>query len=139
MAEVTPHHKEQFEKANGLLRVHGILAIIFGGLGLLAGLLFLLVMGVSSLASARLEDSISAFAIGVFTFVLFILPHLYLVISGVTLLKTPPVRTARTLVIINLIVGALWNLVLLVFAIINLTQLDDYERGYPVKKAPAKK
>lgn len=134
MAEITQVHKERFEKANGLLKVHGILSIIFGGLGILFGLLFMLVMGISSAASFRLEDSISAFAIGIFTLVLFVLPHVYLVIAGSYLLKTPPVRTARILVIINLIVGALWNLVLLVFAIINLTQLDDYQRGYPVSK-----
>lgn len=134
MAEITQQHKEQFEKANGLLKVHGILAIIFGGLGVLFGLLFMAVMGISSAASFRLEDSISAFAIGVFTLVLFVLPHVYLIVAGSYLLKTPPVRTARIIVIINLIVGALWNLVLLVFAIINLTQLDDYQRGYPVAK-----
>lgn len=134
MAEITQHHKEQFEKANGLLKVHGILSIVFGSLGVLFGLLFMAVMGIGAAASFRLEDSISAFAVGVFTFVLYILPHVYLIIAGTYLLKTPPVRTARILVIINLIVGALWNLVLLVFAIINLTQLDDYERGYPVTK-----
>lgn len=134
MAEVTQHHKEQFEKADGLLKVHGILSIIFGGLGVLFGLLFMIMMGLGSVASMDLEDTISAFAIGIFAFVLFVLPHIYLIIAGSYLLKTPPVRTARVLVIINIVIGALWNLVLLVFAIINLTQIDEYERGYPHNK-----
>lgn len=134
MTAQNEHITQQFQKADSLLRVHGLLSIIFGSLGVLGGLLFLLLLGIGSTASLRLEDTIGAFAFGIFALVLFVLPHVYMIIAGAYLMKQPAPKLARVLVIINLVLGVFWNLVLLVFAIINLVQLDDYERGYPKKK-----
>jgi hypothetical protein len=135
MSAHTEHITQQFQKADNLLRVHGLLSIIFGSLGVLAGLLFLLLIGIGSAASLRLEDTIGAFAFGIFVFVLFILPHIYLIIAGAYMMKQPTPKLARVLVIINLVLGVFWNFVLLVFAIINLVQIDEYERAYPKRKS----
>ena len=130
MAEQTNYDKQFFERASNLLRVHGLISIIFGSIGVFFGLIFMVIMGIAGVATAQLGDVIGAFAMGVFTLVLFVLPHVYLIIAGIQLMKQPQPKVAKTLVIINLIVGVFWNLVLLIFAIINLTQIGDYEAHY---------
>jgi uncharacterized integral membrane protein len=62
-----------------------------------------------------------------------------MIVAGYHLTREPAVKVARTLVIINLVIGVFWNLVLLIFAIINLTQLSDYERGRTTHKKHAHK
>lgn len=138
MTETTNYEETFFERAASTLKIHGIIAIIFGSLGVFFGVMFMLLMAIGGLAASyQLDDALGVFALGLFAFVLWVLPHAYLIISGIQLTRQPDPKVAKVLVIINLIVGVLWNLVLLVFAIINLTQMGDYERGY--KKYALKK
>jgi len=131
MTEKHPsHEKVLFERAAGMLKVHGILAIIFGSLGVFFGMLFILAIGLGGLASSTLSDLVGLTAISIFAVILWVLPHVYLIISGTTLLKGPAPRVAKTLIIINLVLGVFWNLILMIFAIIDLTQIDDYEEYY---------
>ena len=127
-----------YQRAASTLRIHGILSIIFGGLGVLGALLFtlLLTFGASSGAEfGEYDDTgIGLLAMSIVILMLWTLPHIYLIIAGTHLIREPASKLAKTLIIINLIVGVFWNLVLLIFAIINLTQLSDYERGYDLHK-----
>lgn len=130
MSEQTDYEKLLFDRSVNLLRTSGILSIVFGSLGAFFGLLFMGIFTLGMMASETSEDAAYMFLMGVGTLVLFILPHIYLIISGATLLKQPSPNVARTLVIINLVIGVFWNLVTLIFSILNLTQLRDYEIGY---------
>ena len=131
----TAHGKEVFERASSMLRVQGIISIIFGALGTFAGLLmvFLFALGVSY-NDFGYEEALSSTLLAIMVVVFVILPHVYLIISGTTLLRRPQPSVAFTLTIINLIVGVFFNLVVLIFAIISLTQADDYKRHYPKEK-----
>ena len=126
--------KLMYDRSVSTTRLHGILSVIFGALGVLFGLLLLALFIIASAFAETTEDAIASGATAVFMFVLFIVPHVYLIISGVYLMKLPVPKLARALVIANLVVGALSNLVILVISIINLVQLGDYERGYTAKK-----
>jgi len=124
-----------FDRANSTLKVHGVLAIVFGSLGLLAGLIFTMLMALGTLADNSYaynpnDSALGLFFVGALTFVFWVLPHIYLIVSGTYLIRQPSPKLAKVLVIINLVIGVFWNLVLLIFAIINLTELADYERGY---------
>jgi len=118
-----------FNRAQGMLKAHGIVAIVFGALGVLGflvGLLFVVQIAIF----AQLADAVGAIALAAVAFVLFTVPHVYLIIAGAQLVRTPTPRLAKTLVIINLVIGVFWNYVLLILAIINLTQIGDYARHY---------
>ena len=128
------YDKMLFERAATMLRVQGIISIVFGGLGVLCGLLIMLAFGVGAMAEYTAHSAIGSVIFGLMVFIFFVLPHLYLVIAGTTLLRQPQPSVARTLTIINLVVGVFWNLIVLIFAIISLTQSGDYERHYPKKK-----
>lgn len=125
--------KAQYDRAVTTLRVHGIISIVFGGLGVLTTLLFGLMIAIGSALGGAFdgynEAAVGLFFLGALVFVFWTLPHIYLLVSGVYLIREPSVKVAKTLIIINLIVGVFWNLVILVFSIINLTELADYERG----------
>ena len=122
-----------YEAAASLIRVHGIISIIFGGIGLL----FSLIIGLAFILTVDSTDGnqlLGGFILSLLTFLFAVLPHAYLLVSGIHLLKNPKPSVAKTLIIINLVVGALWNYIVLIFAIINLTQLADYRHGYPKTK-----
>lgn len=126
-----------YERSDSTFRVHGILSIIFGSLGVLMAIVmtFLFIGGTYSDPSYDSVNSpLGLFVVGSMIFVFWTLPHLYLIISGYYLMHEPSPKVAKTLTIINLIIGVFWNLVLLIFAIISLTQFSDYERGYQVYK-----
>lgn len=118
-----------FERAQSVLKTHGILSIIFGALGVLGFIIWTLFASLSFL-SGEFSDVLGMIAITMIFFVVFLLPHIYLIVSGIQLTRSPSPKLARVIVIINLILGLFWNLVLLVLAIINLTQIGDYERYY---------
>lgn len=118
-----------FKRAQSMLRVQGILSIVFGGLGVLGGLFFLLLSGFAITEYNSYQIS-GAFIMGLLVFIFAVLPHIYLVISGIVMVREPAPTVAKTLTIVNLVVSVFWNLVLLIFAIICLTQIGDYERGY---------
>jgi hypothetical protein len=131
------YEKLLFDRSASTMRVHGILSIIFGGLGVLAGLIFTIILAVSSLNDSSYDSSNSAlglFIVGLLIFVFWVLPHVYLIVAGSYLIRQPTPKLAKVLIIINLVIGVFWNLVLLIFAIINLTELGDYERGYHVHR-----
>lgn len=125
----------QFDKADSLLKVHGILAIVFGALGVLFGSLFALLLAIGSgVVGVNTYDGLNSATLSVLTFVFFVLPHIYLIVAGIYLLRRPDPRVALTLVIINLVISFFANIVLLVFSIINLVQFADYKDGYkPLK------
>lgn len=123
------HDRTHYESAANLIRVHGIISIIFGAIGVSIGLFLLLLFGFA-ITEYNDYQVISSFITGVLVFIFAILPHIYLLVSGIHLLRNPRPSVAKTLIIINLVVGVFWNLVILIFAILNLTQFHDYERGY---------
>lgn len=139
MVEQSELHYEKllYDRSAGALKVHGILAIIFGALGMLVALLFTFMVTLGTFADEEYDPTNSAFGllfVSVLIFIFWMLPHMYLIISGSYLVRQPAPRVARTLVIINLVVGVFYNLVILIAAIINLTQITDYERSYHIYK-----
>lgn len=118
-----------YAKAASMTRVHGILSIVFGSIGLAISLMFalLLLLAASDQGDNQIAGSLVT---GFLVFVFGVLPHAYLLFSGITLLREPVPAVAKTLIIINLVVSAFYNLVVLVFSIINLVQFDGYARGY---------
>jgi hypothetical protein len=136
------YEKLLFERSASTLKVHGILAIVFGGLGTLVGIVMAIAITIGGLSnnynsynsSSYADSAFGLFFLGLLLFIFWILPHVYLIVSGYYLTRQPSPKLAKTLVIINLVIGVFWNLVLLIFAIINLTEIGDYERGYHVHK-----
>lgn len=120
-------------QALSMMKVQGIIVTVFGGLGALFGLIMMAIFALS-LSQAYTDNDIVAALIMFTVSILFVLiPHIYLIISGVILIRQPEPKLARLLTIINLIVGAISNYVVLAFAIISLVQMKDYEEGYPTK------
>lgn len=131
------YEKLLYDRASSALKVHGILAIIFGGLGVLFGLVFIVLMAFGNISDPSYDaysSSLGILFLSALVVVFWILPHAYLITSGMYLIHEPSPKLARTLVIINLVVGVFYNLIMLVAAIVNLTQITDYERAYLVHK-----
>lgn len=119
-----------YEQAASMVRIQGLMSIIFGAIGTLIGLI-LMVIFAAALANARYDSEAIEFAIYFIGSLLFVLlPHIYLIISGTILIRRPEPKLSRILTITNLVVGALSNYVVLAFAIISLTQAKDYEEGF---------
>lgn len=117
-------------QALSMLRVQGIIATVFGGLGIFFGLI-LMVIFAFAIGNAYSDNELIEYTAWFIVSIIFILiPHIYLVVSGVILMRQPEPKTARLFTIINLIVGAMSNFVILAFAIISLTQTTAYEEGY---------
>lgn len=136
-SEHIDYEKLLYHRSETTLKLHGILAIIFGGIGALAAALFTLVLIVSTYSDVSYDSvnsPVGLFIVSTMIFVFWTLPHIYLIIAGPYLVREPAPRLAKTLIIINLVIGVFWNLVILIFAIINLTQLTDYERGFHTHK-----
>lgn len=121
--------KTKYEAAASMMRVQGILAIVFGGLGAMISL-FVMLLFTFAITEYNSYQVISSFIMGFLVLIFGVLPHAYLIFSGIQLIKNPKPSVAKTLTIINLIVGVLYNWITLIFAIITLTQLHDYEKGY---------
>ncbi|MDB5162359.1 MAG: hypothetical protein JWM52_867 [Candidatus Saccharibacteria bacterium] len=131
------YEKLLYSRAASALKVHGILAIIFGGLAVLGSILFTLLITLGTFADESYDSynsPLGLFLVSAMIFVLWTLPHIYLIAAGIYLMREPSPKLARTLVIINLVIGVFYNLILLVIAIVNLTQITDYERTYHVHK-----
>jgi hypothetical protein len=134
MAE-THYDKLLFERASTMLRVQGIISVVFGGLGVLFGLLLMFMFGLGMLAYENITHyAVENFIWAVVMFVFVVIPHIYLVVAGTILLRRPTPGVARALTIINLVVGVFSNIIVMIFAIISLTQSGDYERHYPKAK-----
>jgi len=132
------YEKLLYDRSAGTLRVHGIMSVIFGSLGILVALLFTTLMVIGSMAEDSYDSYDSSIAglsiVGMVIFIFWTLPHIYLVVAGYYLMREPAPRVAKALVLVNLVIGTFWNLILLVLSIINLTQLGDYDRGYSAHK-----
>ena len=123
-------HQSSNLQAVSMLKVQGIIAIVFGALGALLGIVLMIVFAIA-LGESYSDEDIVEFFIGFVVSILFVLiPHIYLIISGVILVRQPEPKLARLLTIINLIVGAMSNYIILAFAIISLVQSKEYEAGY---------
>ena len=124
-----------YQKAASLLKVQAILAIVFGSIGIVFGILLTFLFFIASgLGEVTESESIEFFVYGALMPFLYIIPHIYLVISGSFLLRSPSPKLAKVLTVVNIVFGALWNLILLVFAVLYIAQSSDYERGYKAKK-----
>lgn len=140
MTDYKPHidyEKLLYERAAGALKVHGIISIVFGAIGTLVALLFTLLITAETIADPSYDTYYGPFGLFILStmvFVFWTLPHLYLIAAGIYLTREPAPKVAKTLIIINLVVGVFWNLVLVVISIVNLTQIADYKRAYHVHK-----
>ena len=127
------YEKMLYDRSARSLKVHGILAIVFGGLGTLGAVLFTLLIALGTFADESYNAYNSSFGL-IFMLVMVIvfwtLPHIFLITAGAYLVREPAPKLARTLIIVNLVIGVFYNLIMLIIAIVNLTQLNDYERGY---------
>lgn len=137
MAEQTSSNTIQFEQATSLVRTHGILAIVFGALGVFGSLILFSLLAIATTvplsevdASSPADLYVGSAFLAITTLIFFTLPHVFFIISGVKLVRNPSPSTAKVLIIINLVLSVFWNLIILIFAIINLTQLTDYKKGY---------
>ncbi len=129
-----PAHHPQSQAAS-MLKVQGIITLVFGGLGALLGLILMIIFGVA-LNQAYSDNDIVEFSIYFIMSVLFVfIPHVYFIVSGIILIRQPEPKLARLITIINLIVGAVANYIVLAFAIISLVQSKEYEEDYKKHKA----
>jgi uncharacterized membrane protein len=127
MTKVTPREQSQ---AASMLKVQGIITLVFGGLGAVLGLILMIIFGIA-LSQAYTDQDVIETAIYCCMSALFIfMPHVYFVISGIVLTREPEPKTAKLITIINLIVGAVSNYIVLAFAIISLIQAKEYEAYY---------
>ncbi|MFZ1301392.1 MAG: hypothetical protein WAQ27_02320 [Candidatus Microsaccharimonas sp.] len=126
----TTHETEQYKKAAGLLKTQAIIAIVFGGLGVLIGFILTVIFIAASGFSETEYQAVELIIYAVLTPLFIIVPYIYLLISGILLLRNPTPKLAKVLSIINIVFGALWNLVVLIFAVLYVAQSADYERGY---------
>ena len=117
------------EQAHSMIRIQGIIATIFGSLGTLLGFVLMIIFAFA-LTESYGDETIEILVYFVASVLFVFIPHIYLIVSGVLLMRKPNPKLARILTIINLIVGAMSNYVILAFAIISLTQVKDYEDGY---------
>ena len=121
----------RYEQAASLMRTHGILSIVFGAIGTFFGLIVIVLFSIALSGSYDQADAIGFILLFLLTLIFWVLPHIYLLVAGVTLLRLPEPRIAKTLSIINIVISVFGNYILLVFAIISLVQASDYERGHP--------
>ena len=121
----------RYEQAASLMRTHGILSIVFGAIGTFFGLIVIVLFSIALSGSYDRADAIGFILLFLLTLIFWVLPHIYLLVAGVSLLKLPEPRIAKTLSIINIVISVFGNYILLVFAIISLVQASEYERGYP--------
>lgn len=129
------YEKVLHDRAASLIKANGIVAIVFGSLGVLLGIIYALAFAYGGYSADDYSYSDSSSAVGglvvaFFIFLFAIIPHVFLIISGATLVRQPEPKVARGLTIANLVIGALWNLVILIMSIISLTQMNDYERHH---------
>ena len=127
---MTESRTHQYQQAVSMIKIQGILSIVFGGIGAFFGLIALALFAVAMSVAQLDADAVGFFILFVCTLLFWILPHVYFIVSGIALYRLPEPRVVKTLTIVNLVVGVFWNIVLLVFSIITLVQSADYELGY---------
>lgn len=126
-------YSEAYNKAASLLKTQAILLIVFGALGVLFGLLFTALFILAAVGTYSQPESIEFLIYAVMTPVFMVLPHIYFIVSGIVLLRNPSPKVAKVMSIINIVLGAMSNLVILIFAVLYIAQSAAYENEY--KKA----
>jgi hypothetical protein len=124
----------RYEQSASLVRTHGILSIVFGAIGTFFGLIMIVLFSLALSDTYDRADAIGFIILFLMTLVFWVLPHIYLLVAGITLVKLPEPRIVKTLSIINIVISVFGNYILLVFAIISLVQANDYENGYSLTK-----
>lgn len=132
------YEKVLHDRAASLIKANGIVTIVFGSLGVLLGILYALVFAYGGYSAddytySEASNAVGGLIVAFFIFLFVIIPHVFLIISGATLVRKPAPKIARGLTIANLVIGALWNIVILIMSIISLTQMNDYERHHHKK------
>jgi hypothetical protein len=125
------HVKAQYETSKKFLKVQGVLSIVFGGLGTLFGIPLIVFYALG--ASYDLQSDIGPIVfivLSVLGLIFWMLPHIFLIVSGATLVRNPRPAVAKGMTIANLVVGAFWNYIILAFAIVSLVQSGHYAHGY---------
>ena len=133
---ITPAEFQRYEKSLSSLKTQAILAIVFGALGILFSFLILgSYILLSGLDPKEVDiDKVDLFLYGIVTPIFLFATHVYYVVAGVFLLREPTPKVAKVLSIINIVVGAGWNLIILIFAALFLARSVDYERGHAEEK-----
>lgn len=129
-----PESIRRYEHAASMVRTHGTLSIVFGAIGTFFGLILIVLFSLALSNTYDQADAIGFIFLFIATLVFWMLPHIYLIVAGATLVKLPEPRIVKVLSIINIVVGVFWNYILLIFAIISLVQVSDYENGHPLTK-----
>lgn len=123
---------QKYQTAATMIKVTGILSIIFGSIGILFGIGYSLLIAASpSYAYNEVEIVPIALIVG-FLIMFWVIPHIYMIISGIYFLNKPSAAKVRGLAITSIVIGAIFNVILLAFAIINLIQAKDYENEFDV-------
>ena len=105
-------------QTSSMLKVTAILSIVFGIIGTFFGLWMIQ----NGLSDPTFKSS-SLF--GLFVFFIWVLPHAFWVIAGIRLLQPAKKSLIQGLLIAIIILGAIWNIILMAFAIVNLIQLQQ--------------
>ncbi len=130
----TDYKEMLFDRAAKMIKVNGIISIVAGGLASLIVIIYSILIAVVSLTAdstvATSPDAGGNALLGLILFVLVFAPCVYMVIAGIILVRLPKPTVARGLLIANLVLGVFVNTIGLIFAIISLTQIHDYEVGY---------
>lgn len=132
----TESYSEKYQTAAKFIKVTGILSITFGSLGAFFGIAYALIY--PHLPPDPEMAEVPIVFLTVATIVFWVIPHIFWIVSGILLLKHPTPSKVRGLAITTIVIGAIWNFVLLAFAIINLTQLRDYTAEYDNPEATPK-
>ena len=127
---MTDTNTHRFSQAASMVKVQGIMSIVFGSIGSLVGLIILSIFAVSLGNAYTTADAIAFLFLFLLVVFVWLIPHMYLIIAGITLTRLPEPRIVKILTITNLVIGIFWNYILLVFAIISLVQQVDYAQGY---------
>jgi len=120
----------QYQQAASIVKIQGILSIIFGGIGVVMGFCAMSLIALAMSVAYTDADALVFFMLFILTLIFWFIPHVYFIVAGVTLYRLPDPRVVKVLTIVNLVVGVFWNVVLLIFAIIALIQSAEYETGY---------
>lgn len=129
------HEETKYLSAQSFLKVQGVLSLIFGSIGVVVGSPLVLLYSLSlpewsTEYSYTGGDWIAVSFIIALGIIFWIIPHVFMIIAGSHLVRHPKPGLAKGLTVANLVIGALYNYILMAFAIVSLVQSSNYEAGY---------
>ena len=107
------------------VKLNGIFSIMFGVIGTFVGLLIILLATFPD-TTGDSYSTIIAVAFMIICLLFWVVPHIFLILSGTILITHPTYSLTKGLLITNLVIGSFYNIILLVFSIISITQLRQY-------------